>query len=106
MSPAWAASATAATAIAIATSAGTAFTRAAAFGTSGASLDRRYDAIHAIEIRFIVGIEICAAFDDCRGRALRCPMRGALRNYRRRRCTRSVVGFGQRSAAHFGALLF
>jgi hypothetical protein len=106
MSPAWAASASAATAIAIATSAGTAFTRAGAFRSSAASIDRRHDAIHAIEIRLIVGIEICATFDHSRGRALWCAMRGALRNYWCGRCTSSVVAFRQRSSAHFCALLF
>lgn len=96
----WAATRTAATApttiaITIAAAAGASITRA--FRTHATRLYRRNYSIHAVEVRLIVRIELCAAFDHCRG----C----ALRNYRCR--VRCLVRFRRRShAAHFGALLF
>ncbi len=64
-----AATAPAAIAIAIATTAaGTSLTRA--FRPRRARLYRRNHSIHTVEVRLIVGIELGAAFDHRRGRAL------------------------------------
>jgi hypothetical protein len=66
-----AASATAPPAIAItitATAAGTSVTRT--FRTRRTRLYRRDHSIHTVEVRLVIGIEIRAAFDYCRGCAL------------------------------------
>ena len=61
-------------AIAIATAAaGTPFTRA--FRTRSPCLYRRNNSVNAVEVRLIIGIEICAAFDHCCGGALRSTVR-------------------------------
>ena len=73
---AWAASTTATPAISIAiatTAAGTSFTRA--FRTRGACLYRRNYSLYTVEIWFIVGVEIRAAFDHCCGGSLRSAVR-------------------------------
>ena len=44
---------------------------APAFRTRYARLDRRYHSVHAVEVRLVIGIELRAAFDHRRGRALR-----------------------------------
>lgn len=51
------------------TAAGTSLTRA--FWPRRACLYRRNDSIHTVEVRLIIRIEIRAAFDHCRGCALR-----------------------------------
>ena len=73
---AWTAATTATPAIAIAiatTAAWTSFTRA--FRTRRACLYRRDYSIHTVEVWLIIRIEICAAFDHCRGRPLRSTVR-------------------------------
>jgi hypothetical protein len=102
----WAATRTAATApttiaITIATAAGASVTRA--FRTRATRLYRRNHSIHTVEVWLVIRIELCAAFDHCRGRALR-----RWRHWQRRgRRVRYVVSFRRRSpAAHLGALLF
>ncbi len=72
---AWAtsASATPTITITIATAAGTSVSRT--FWTRGTRLYRRHNSIHTVEVRLIVRIEIRAAFDYCRGRALRSAVR-------------------------------
>ncbi len=52
------------------TARGTTFTPA--FRTRGARLHRCNYAVHTVEVRLILRIEIRAAFDDCRGCALWC----------------------------------
>ncbi len=87
-------------AIAIAAAAGPAFARA--FRTRSACLYRRYHSIHPVEVRLVVGVEISAAFDHCRGRALRSVVR-----HWRGRHVNSLVSFRRRRrTAHLGALLF
>jgi hypothetical protein len=74
---AWAATRAAATAtpaIAITIAAtGTSFTRT--FWTRSARFYRRDYSIHTVEVRLIIGIEVCAAFDHCRGGSLRRTVR-------------------------------
>ncbi len=95
-----AASAAPAISIAIATTAaGTSL--APTFWTRRTCLYRRNDTIHTVEVRLIIGIELCSAFDHCRGRAL---WRTARNGWRWR--LRSFIRFRRRSPAHLGALLF
>jgi len=63
------ATATAPPAIAIASATAARFTRT--FRTRGSRLYRRDYSIHTVEVRLIIRIELCAAFDHCRGRGLR-----------------------------------
>ena len=72
LTTAWAASATAPPAIAIAittAAAGTSLPRT--FWTRGTCLDRRNYSIHTVEVRLVIRVELGTAFDHCRGRALR-----------------------------------
>jgi hypothetical protein len=87
-------------AITIATTAGTSLTRT--FRTRGTRLYRCHDSIHTVEVRLIIGIEIRAAFDYCRGCAL-----WRQRHLARRRKIRCLARwFWKRSPTHLGALLF
>lgn len=66
------ASATAPPAIAIAiaaTAAGTCLSRT--FWTRGPRLDRRNYSIHTVEVRLLIRVELCTAFDHCCGCTLR-----------------------------------
>lgn len=68
---AWTTSASTTPAIAITPATGTSLARPAAFRTANACLNGGYHAVDAVEVRFVVRIEIRAAFDYCGGRSLR-----------------------------------
>jgi hypothetical protein len=82
---------------------------ARAFRTSRARFNRRNHSIDPVEIRFVVSVEIRAAFDHSGRCALRRASRASLRCTRRnhrRCCLPTLVRLRRRSATHLGALLF